>query len=266
MLSRTAFCTIVGGLVVACSSASHAEESVTPGPSGADFRWRKAIAAPTQLEVRNRNGSIRTEPSSDDGLEVTAVKSGKPEHFAKVRIVVQEDGSTVRACALWPDQTSCDAVGPGSVRDDLDVRVDFVVRAPSTLSSVAASTLNGSITARAPSGDTRLRTMNGSIDVTAPGPVDAETMNGNLVARVGGPTSRVHLATKNGRVEVVLPPNADADVEARTLHGTISSAFGKVPAPAFPGVPNEARFRVGAGGAPVALATLNGDIVVKRGG
>ena len=241
-MPKTTLCSAAVAVALLACSPSHADASGAP-----DFQWRKAIASPTRLEVHDMNGSIRAEPSNGDALEIVAIKSGKREDFARVDVVVREEGGAVRACALWPGQTSCEGETK-SGRDHVDVRVDFVLRVPAKVSSLT------------------VRTMNGSIDATASGPLEAHTMNGSVVGRVAGPTTRVRLGTMNGRVEVVLPANAGADVEAKTMRGRISSAFGAVPPPPFPGVPNETRFRVGTGGGSVALETMNGDVVVSRGG
>jgi len=84
------------------------------------------------------------------------------------------------------------------------------------------------------------------------------------VAAVTGKGSAVRLVTKNGRVEVALPKDVDADVSASTLHGNLTSELGSVPPPAMPGVPRVARMKLGNGGTAVELTTLNGDVIVSR--
>ncbi len=253
---------------LACASSSRAESpasSASPS-AGADFRWQKKIEAPVQFELHNINGGLEAEAATDDTLSIVAVKTGKREDFARVRIVVREDGGTVVACALWPGQSTCardQKVTGGNGK--VDVRVDFVVRLPAKVAQLEAETMNGSLTAANLAGRARLRTMNGHVNVVAAGSVDAQTMNGSVVAQVTASGAPVHLASKSGRVELTLPASANADVEASTLHGTISSAFGAVPPPPFPGMPNKAQFRVGAGGVRIALETLNGDVILRRG-
>jgi len=106
--------------------------------------------------------------------------------------------------------------------------------------------------------------LNGSIDVTARGAITAETLNGRVVARAAAGKA-VQLATKNGKVEVSLPPSTNADVQASTTNGRVTSEFGDVPAPAMHRI-HDVRLRLGAGGASISLRTLNGDVLVRRTG
>ena len=135
-MPKTTLCSAAVALVMLACSPSHADAAAAP-----DFQWRKAIAAPTRLEVHDMNGSIRAEPSNDDALEIVAIKTGRREDVARVDVVVREDGGTLRACALWPGQTSCDGKMAGG-RDHVDVRVDFVLRVPAKVSSLTVRTMN----------------------------------------------------------------------------------------------------------------------------
>jgi DUF4097 and DUF4098 domain-containing protein YvlB len=138
------------------------------------------------------------------------------------------------------------------------------VRVPATVVAVEAYTMNGAITARSSAAELSLHTMNGPVDATGSAAITAETMNGAVVARATS-KSPVELSTKNGSVELVLPPDGSADVEASTVNGHVTSEFGPVPAPAIPRL-QDVRLRVGSGGPRVSLKTLNGNVAVRRGG
>lgn len=154
------------------------------------------------------------------------------------------------------------------MHDDAHVEVELIVRVPAKVTRVTATTLNGGVTLRGIQAPAKLRTMNGAILAEGAGALDAETMNGAVRAAVapkGQPVQPVRLATHNGRIELALPGDADAVVEASTMSGQITSAFGDVPAPAL-GLTRQTRFRIGAGKSParIDLSTMNGDVVVKR--
>lgn len=254
---------------LACSTVSLADGSPAPsGSSDSDFRFQKALTAPTKVEVRDQNGAIHVEPATGDTLEIVAVKSGRREDFARVTVVTREEAGTIVVCAIWPgqDPSTCrsGAFPSGRNENDVRVRVDFRVRVPAKVSTVAAHTMNGEIEANSPAGGVELHTMNGKIDVTAKGPITAETMNGGVTARAE-PGNPVNLTTKNGKVEVQLAPSANADVQASTTNGRVTSELCDVPSPSIPRL-HEVKLRLGAGGTPISLRTLNGDVRVRRAG
>jgi hypothetical protein len=269
MLKTLLFVTIATAPLsaLACTTTAFADASA-PGASGAgDFRFEKTLDSGAKLEVKDRNGAIRIEPAAGDLLEIVAVKTGKPEDVARVQVVTREEGGVIVVCALWPGQdTSTCRPGASTFAggEDVRVRVDFQVRVPAKILGIDARTMNGAIMARSAAGELSLSTMNGAIDVTGVGPITAETMNGPVVASAaaGHP---IKLTTKNGRVEVSLSAAANADVEASTTNGRITSEFGEVPAAPIPR-PHDVKLRLGSGGAPISLRTLNGNVAVRRSG
>lgn len=254
------FTAFVPLLALSCSSPSQAAPEASSPPSGA-FSWRKALVAQTPLTVTNVNGGIRTEAASGDTLEIIATKSGRTQDLPRVRVIVEDRADGIVACALWPGQSSCgDTMKDGN---DVDVRVELVLRVPAKVSKLGAKTLNGSIRVPSFGGDTHLRTLQGNIDVTAGGAIDAETLNGTVHARAARKGSPVHVSTKNGNIELSLPNDADADVRASTLRGKVEGDVGDATSSAFP-IGSAARFRLGAGGVAVDAQTLNGNILVRR--
>ena len=254
---------------LACSSSSLAEGPAGPAATNAaDFRYQKALTATTRVEMRDLNGAIHVEPASGDTFEVVAIKSGRREDFARVQVVVREEAGTIVVCAVWPgqDPATCHAgvALSGSSEDNVKVRVELRVRIPSKVIALAAHTLNGAIDAQSPAGDVDLHTLNGSIDVTARGAITAETLNGHVTARADAGKA-VRLATNNGKVEVSLPAASDADVQASTTNGRVSSDFGDVPAPSIRRL-HDVKLRLGAGGTAISLRTMNGDVLVRRAG
>ncbi len=255
---------------LACTTESYADPALSGAPPKAgDFRFQKTLTADTRLEIHDQNGPIGVEAATGDSLEVVAIKTGRAADLDRVKVIAREEGGAIVICALWPgqDASTCrPGSAPSGHDDDSDtkVRVEFRVRVPAKVTGLVAKTMNGEISAQSPAGEVRLETMNGSIAVTARGAISAETYNGSVVANAAA-GSPVHLETKNGRIEVLLPAAVGADVDASTLHGRITSELGVVPEPRIPAI-HEARFRIGAGGVPVSLHTLNGNIAVRRAG
>ncbi len=245
---------------LACTSASFADApAAAPGP--ADFRWQTTLAGATRLEIHDQNGPIVVEPATGDTLAVVAIKTGRKENFGRVEIVTREENGAIAICAVWPgqDPASCrpGSAPSGSSGDDLHVQVELHVRVPAKVARLEARTMNGRITARSPAGEVRLHTMNGAIDATANGPLVARTMNGAVTGRAlaGQP---VDLRTSNGAVEVILPPASNADVDASTMNGHVTSDFGGAHS-------DNVKLRVGSGGTPISLHTMSGNVTVRQG-
>lgn len=255
-------------VLLACAAADARPSTPAESTSGGDFRWQKSLDASRRVEIHDKNGGLRLEPSSGDVIEILATKTGRASDFSLVNVVVKEVNDAIVVCVTWPGDGECGPGGPSTnvrSRDSVDVKVDLVARLPAKVTALTARTMNGSIRAEGLSCPSILHTMNGPVEVTAAAPVDAVTMNGHVAARVSGKGHRVRLQTSNGRVELTLPADADADIEASTMRGHLRSAFGPVPAPPFPGISSSARLRVGAGGTPVTLKTMKGDVLIHRG-
>jgi hypothetical protein len=248
--------------LLACASSASAEPPPVAGGAG-EFRYQKALTAPTRLEVKDVNGMVTVEPAAGDVLEVVAVKSGRDA--TRVQVVAREEGGAILLCALWPGQDAATCKLGSSPRGNdgnVDATVDFRIRVPARVSALNAITMNGRVRAAGVRGDADVSTMNGEVDVEATGKIAARTMNGAMHVRAAA-GREVHLETTNGAIEVSLPAAATADVDASTTNGRISSDFVAVPPPALPAI-HAARFKLGAGGTAISLHTTNGDVRVKK--
>jgi DUF4097 and DUF4098 domain-containing protein YvlB len=88
-----------------------------------------------------------------------------------------------------------------------------------------------------------------------------EDRNGRISIEPAG-NYGVEAKNSKGDVEVTLPPNASATVNARTHNGEIVSDY---PLPSSEGDNKLATFTVGSGGARIILSADNGDVHIKKG-
>jgi len=232
-----------------------------------DFRWSGALDSGQLLEIKGVNGDIDAEAASGDRVEVTARKTARRDDPDGVRIEVVEHPAGVTICAVYPDprgRNECAAGDGGRLGSrDNDVQVAFRVRVPAGV-RFAARTVNGGVSIRDLDGDADAATVNGNVRVETAGRAVARTVNGSIEARLGRADGRepLRFETVNGQIEVELPPGAAADVDARTVNGSIDSDF-----------PLEVRGRwsrkrasgeIGAGGRELELETVNGSIRLRR--
>lgn len=239
---------------------------------GTDFSWRGTLAAGKTLEIRGVNGQIDAEPASGNSVEVTAVKREHRRGDAEdVKIEVVESTEGVTICAVYPtsrrarEENHC-----GAGRDyhmntqDNDVEVHFTVKVPRGV-RFEAGTVNGDIRATGLTADASLHTVNGGIDVTTSGVVEAATVNGSIEARIGRAdwTGRLEFNTVNGGITLTAPASLSTDVEASTVNGAVDSDFPIT----IQGRMERRRLRgtIGSGGRSLELRTVNGEIELRRG-
>lgn len=270
MRARTLFIGAVGAAVLA-APAMHAQHD----NDSQRWNWNGTVTEGRWLYVRNLNGAIRVEPSTNGQVEVVATKrAGRRGDVDDVKITVDQRANHGDAviCAIWNERTRCDEDGysTNSSRDwwgnrdnTGDVSVEFVVRLPRGV-RITATTVNGELEIDGVDSEVQARTVNGSIVARSNGgPVSARTTNGSLTIRTGNiGRESLDYSTVNGQVTLEIPENSNADVELRTVNGSITTDFPLTIEGRF----NNRRVRgsIGKGGPLVRLSTTNGSIRLRR--
>lgn len=234
------------------------------------LRWVGRMPAGQQVWIRSSNGAVTVEPATGDSLEVVATKSWRGSDSNAVRVVAVPHEGGITFCAVWRAQESrCEARGTYQIRDMVgremaDARVRFVVRLPRGV-AIDASTLNGAVNVGGATAAVVAVTLNGSIDVTTEkGPIKAHTVNGSVRATVKAlpPTGVLDLETVNGSITATLPPNLNADLDAKTATGRIETDF----ALTMSGQVSQRHItaRIGTGGPRLRLSTVTGSIRLRE--
>jgi hypothetical protein len=238
-------------------------------PGEEEFRWSGDVPAGKSIEIKGVNGGIRAEQTSGNQVEVVATKSGHRSDPKSVKIKVVEHAHGVTICSVYPssDSGQPNECQPGSggrmnARNN-DVKVDYVVRVPSGVGFVGR-TVNGGIHADGLKGDVEGYSVNGGIQLSTSGLVQAKTVNGGINAMLGSTdwNGRLAFETVNGGIKVELPPNANTDFEAETVNGRVSSDFpitvvGKIN-------PRKLSGTIGNGGRSLVMKTVNGSVALLR--
>ena len=243
----------------------------TPGMQQTqDWDWQGTVDRGDAIEIKGINGAIKASGSSGSQVTVTAVKKGKKNDPADVRIEVVEHSGGVTICAVYPDaegkKNEC-APGDGGrlSSEDNDVSVAFTVQVPAGVRLVA-STVNGEIEAGGLGADVRATTVNGDVKVSTSGLARATTVNGSIQASMGradwsGTTS---FNTVNGSITVELPSGASTDVSASTVNGGMETDFALTVKGKFS--MKNMKGTIGDGGRELEMETVNGSIHLKSGG
>jgi len=243
----------------------------TPGMQQTqDWDWQGTVDRGDAIEIKGINGAIKASGSSGSQVTVTAVKKGKKNDPADVRIEVVEHSGGVTICAVYPDakgkKNEC-APGDGGrlSSEDNDVSVAFTVQVPAGVRLVA-STVNGEIEAGGLGADVRATTVNGDVKVSTSGLARATTVNGSIQASMGradwsGTTS---FNTVNGSIIVELPSGASTEVSASTVNGGMETDFALTVKGKFS--MKNMKGTIGDGGRELEMETVNGSIHLKSGG
>jgi hypothetical protein len=234
-----------------------------------DFRWQGRIAQGRAIEIKGVSGEVRAEATSGDQVEVVAHKTARRSDPAGVRLQVVEHAGGITICAVYPNTESgkpneCKPGGGGhmSVHNN-DVSVNFTVRVPQGVRFIGRN-VNGGVEARSIGGDVEAYTVNGGVNISAAGNAQAKTVNGSINASVGDAnwTSKLEFETVNGSITLDLPAQTSTELEAETVNGDISTDFPLTVQGRFGR--RHVSGTIGSGGRELQLATVNGDIRVRR--
>ncbi|MEO7360035.1 MAG: DUF4097 family beta strand repeat-containing protein [Gemmatimonadaceae bacterium] len=277
--TRCALCTVVAlSLATTLMLAGPASAQSRNSRDGQDnrrdaFDWTGVIASGSSIIIRNINGPIRVERSGSGQVEVSAEKRWRRGDPADVRIVQPRTGTStgdVVICALWSEESTCDAQGIHTPRNSRnnnrnnDVSVSFIVRVPNGV-HVDIATVNGGLEVSGVDTEVRAETVNGSIEArSSGGPVQAKTVNGSITVGMGNLTTSHDLRyeTVNGSITLELPSTFGAQLELSTVNGRVNTDFPVTVVGTLS--TRKLRGTVGNGSARVRATTVNGGIRLVR--
>lgn len=238
-----------------------------------DFKWQGRIGAGKTVEIKGVNGVIRAEASSSDDIEIVAVKRThwRQGDASKVQIKVVEHADGITVCALYPQRdgsyNTCKPGDGGMSNYKDNSSVEFTARVPRDVHFIGRA-VNSDVVARGLSGNVIAETINGGINVATRGYASASTINGSINVSCGRADweDKLEFNTINGSIEVYMPENARAEINASTVNGSIKTDLPVV----IKGELNKRHLRGVVGGSGEAgrelkLSTVNGSIAIKGG-
>ena len=203
------------------------------------------------FELQNVNGTVDVQGWDRDTIEIHAVKTAKNREsdLELVSIDVDAKPGVVSVATRYPQN------------EGVEVAVEYTVRVPHLAHVEHLGTVNGTLRVSGIERVEDLRTVNGSIEVyEGGGSVHAHTTNGNVhleLLRVQDKNGAI-AETTNGSVLLAVPTDTHADIETRCLNGSFSSELPVTFESTLK--PREMHGKLGGGGAPIRLHTVNGGI------
>jgi DUF4097 and DUF4098 domain-containing protein YvlB len=250
---------IVFGTVMALAlNATLAHASDSDGVKE-EFHQTYPLSANGRVALENINGAAHISVWDQNQVKVDAVKRADDEEGLKnMEIRVQPGTDSISISTHyrsnenhWGDHHHYSDVEytltvPRNARLDEIKLINGPLDITGVLGEVRASCINGKLTARGLANEVKLSTINGPLDAVFD----------HL------PANRIELTSVNGSVQLTLPSDAKASIEAATVHGHIGNEFGLHTSNHFVG--HNLNGQLGGGGTHIELHNVNGPIDVRH--
>ena len=216
-----------------------------------DFNQTVPLQPCGTFELQNVNGPVDVQGWDRNEVEIHAVKTAKQQEADLERVSIEVDAR--------PDAVAVTTRYPQN--EGVEVAVQYTIHVPHRVHVEHVGTVNGTLRISGLDNVEDLHTVNGDIEVfEAGGNVRAHTTNGNVRVELAHPPDKTGatVETTNGSLVLAVPSNLEADVEARCLNGNFYSELPMTMESTDR--PREMRGKLGRGGVPIHLRTVNGGI------
>jgi Putative adhesin len=243
--------TVMGGIAALLLLAGmvHARSS----DEREEFHQSYSLSASGRVEVANVNGDVTISAGDGNEVKVDAVKRGSDaRELSDCKIVVDSHPDWIRIETKYPEHSHNNA------------SVDYTIRIPRSARLGKANLVNGNLTIEGITGGIDGSAVNGNVrarEVSAP--VELSSVNSNVEVEANSTDHGIHLHSVNGRVQLTLPSDSQAEITASTVSGSIRNDFGlAVDKGQYVG--SKMKGRLGAGMERVELNTVNGAIELRH--
>jgi len=227
-----------------------------------EFHQTYALTPDGRVELDNINGAVHISTWDRNEVKVDAVKyADSKERLDEAKIEIDSGKDYLSIRTKYPDHDQTWNWGwhnnPASV--------EYTLTVPRMARLDEINLINGSLDVAGVSGEVRANCINGRLEARdLGGRAQLSTINGRLDARFNQLAGHdVELNSVNGEVELTIPSDSKAEVEASTVSGGINNDFGlHVNHHHFVG--HDLRGELGRGGAHIRLENVNGRIEIHR--
>ena len=222
-----------------------------------EFHKTVPITANGSISLENINGGVTITGWDRNEVQIDAVKSARDQQrLDEARIEVDVANDAVRIKTRYPDHLANN--NPASVRYELHV--------PRTARLSNINLVNGSLNVQQVSGEVHANLVNGSLHARdLAGRSELSTVNGSLQAEFNSlnDVRQVELKSVNGSINLGLPPSPNAEIEANTVSGGITTSFPLQVKGHFVG--HSISGTLGSGGTRIEMSNVNGSIKIGQG-
>jgi DUF4097 and DUF4098 domain-containing protein YvlB len=227
-----------------------------------EFHQSYALTPDGRVELENINGAVHITTWDQNEVKVDAVKyADSKERLDEAHIEVDAGKEYISIRTKYPDHDH--TFNRGSHNNPAGVEYTVTVPRGARLDEVKL--INGSLDVTGVKGEVRASCINGKLQAhNLAGRAELSTINGHLDATFDElPGSSIQLKSVNGSVELTIPSDSKAKIEASTLSGGINNDFG-LHVNRHRIVGNDLRGELGDGGARIKLENVNGRIDIRH--
>jgi DUF4097 and DUF4098 domain-containing protein YvlB len=257
--TRSAFVLTFCAMLISAQAANASDHH---GDMTEEFHQTYALAADGRVELDNINGAVHISTWDQNEVKVDAVKYAySKERLEEARIEVDSDKNHLSIRTKYPghDQT----FNWGSHNNPAEVEYTLTVPRNARLDEIKL--INGALDITGAAGEVHASCINGKLEAdNLSGRAELSTINGRLGVKFDQlPGTSVDLRSVNGSVELTIPSDSKAEIEASTVSGGIENDFGlHVNHHNFVG--HDLRGELGSGGAHLKLENVNGRIEIHH--
>ena len=253
---------VLGTICALLILALGADASDHRGAFTEEFHQTYAITPDGRVELDNINGAVHISAWDRNEVKVDAVKyADTKERLDEAHIKIDSDKDYLSIRTKYPDHDL--NFNWGSHNNPAGV--EYTLTVPRTVRLDKINLINGSLDVTGVTGEVHASCINGKLEAhNLSGRAELSTINGHLDAKFDQlSASTVHLNSVNGRVELTIPSDSKAQIEASTVSGGIENDFGlHVNNHRFVG--HDLRGELGNGGPRIKLESVNGRIEIRH--
>jgi DUF4097 and DUF4098 domain-containing protein YvlB len=240
--------------------AAHASDH--RGALTEEFHQTYAITADGRVELDNINGDVHISSWDRNEVKVDAVKyADTKERLDEAKIDIDSGKDYVSIRTKYPNRDNNWNWGS----HNNPASVEYTLTVPRTVHLDEIKLINGALDITGVSGEVRASCINGRLEAQdLSGRAKLETINGKLEAkfnRLAGQS--VELSSVNGSVNLTIPSDSNAEIEASTVSGRISNDLG-LNVNRHQMVGQSLRGELGKGGTRIKLNNVNGRVEIQH--
>ena len=226
-----------------------------------EFHQTYPLSAGGRVELDNINGDVHITAWDRNEVKVDAVKyAGTKERLDEAKIEVRASSDYVSIRTRYPNH---DHFFNGGMHDPAGVEYTLTVPRAARLDEIKL--INGALDIHGAAAEVRASCINGRMLAEGlQGSVKLSAINGRMEAHFDRLTdSPIELSSVNGGLDLILPSDAKAELEAATVSGKIDDDFGlRVRHHRFVG--HDLHGELGGGGTRIKLSNVNGRIEIHH--
>ncbi len=252
----------LGTVCALLALALSAQASDHRGALSEEFHQTYSISANGRVELENINGAVHISSWDRNEVKVDAVKyADTKERLDEAKIEIESGKDSLSIQTKYPQHDNNWNWGS----HNNPASVEYTLTVPRTARLDEIKLINGSLDIAGVSGEVDASCINGRLEVhNLAGSTHLSTINGKLNAQFDQLAGNsVDLNSVNGVIELTIPSDSSAHIEASTVSGGISNDFGlRVDHHSFVG--HELRGELGGGATRIKLDNVNGKIEVHH--